>query len=75
MASTLSGLAVTVAQHAPSNNAIIFSAALVILAALIALGRRGDGEREPPSLPDTIPFITNTFQYLTDIGHFLDRAT
>lgn len=28
-----------------------------------------------PRLPDTIPHVTNTIQYLTDAGRFLDRVT
>ncbi|EMD85896.1 hypothetical protein COCC4DRAFT_146681 [Bipolaris maydis ATCC 48331] len=28
----------------------------------------------PPRLPDTIPYVSNTIQYLTDAGRFLDRV-
>ncbi|KAH8659972.1 cytochrome P450 [Xylariales sp. PMI_506] len=29
----------------------------------------------PPALPDTIPYVSNTYQYMTDMRNFLDRAT
>ncbi|OTA83400.1 hypothetical protein M434DRAFT_83944 [Hypoxylon sp. CO27-5] len=32
-------------------------------------------EPQPPYLKETIPFISNTYQYLTDMGAFLDRVT
>lgn len=30
---------------------------------------------QPPQLHDTIPFLTNTYQYLTDVAAFYDRVT
>ena len=30
---------------------------------------------EPPSLDDAIPFVSNTYQYLTDNSAFLKRAS
>jgi hypothetical protein len=39
---------------------------------LILRRREDDG---PPWLPEKIPFVTNTYEYLTDMGSFLDRAT
>ncbi|CCF45829.1 hypothetical protein CH063_03708 [Colletotrichum higginsianum] len=32
-------------------------------------------ENEPPSLPGLIPYISNTYQYITDNGRFLERAS
>ncbi|KAI0508715.1 cytochrome P450 [Xylaria bambusicola] len=47
----------------------VFVAALVI-----ALYLRAPDQKEPPSLPERIPFISNGYQYLTNVSRFMDRV-
>jgi len=41
---------------------------------LLGLHLRSRNSKGPPQLNDTIPYVTNTIQYLTDAGTFMDRA-
>lgn len=48
---------------------------LFVVSAFSALRTgRTTTRKEPPWLRDTIPFVSNTWQYLTDMQGFLDRA-
>ncbi|KAI1413417.1 cytochrome P450 [Hypoxylon sp. FL1857] len=58
-----------------SEHLLIASLAFVVLLSVCILVTTGKNEPQPPRLRETIPFITNTYQYLTDMGAFLDRAT
>ncbi|KAH6701359.1 cytochrome P450 [Leptodontidium sp. MPI-SDFR-AT-0119] len=42
---------------------------------LASLLRSPNAKRYPPRLKDTIPYVSNTIQYLTDAGRFMDRVT
>ncbi|OTA55082.1 cytochrome P450 [Hypoxylon sp. EC38] len=42
---------------------------------IILLRQTSQDQPQPPWLKETIPFISNTCQYLTNMGAFLDRAT
>lgn len=44
---------------------------LLLLASLFALRRKAD---EPPSIPDLIPYVSNTWQYLTHIEGLIRQA-
>ena len=50
---------------------VIFGALVLILAII----SRSRNTKRPPLLNDTIPYVSNTIQYLTDAGRFLDRVT
>ncbi|EUC42425.1 hypothetical protein COCMIDRAFT_103526 [Bipolaris oryzae ATCC 44560] len=50
------------------------SFAIGIIVAFLAFIFRSRNANRPPRLPDTIPYISNTIQYLTDAGRFLDRV-
>jgi hypothetical protein len=57
------------------NMAATVAVALTVLTLLAVLRfTRGPSGREPPRLKETIPFVSNTYQYLTDMGGFMDRA-
>ncbi|KAI0468869.1 cytochrome P450 [Xylaria cf. heliscus] len=47
----------------------------LIASLVITLIQRRTGRREAPMLNEFIPFVSNTYQYLTDMGGFLNRAT
>ncbi|KAI1656394.1 putative cytochrome P450 [Daldinia decipiens] len=45
------------------------------LTAIFAFMRRTGPRREPPYLKETLPLVSNTYEYLTDLSRFMDRAT
>ncbi|KAK3688015.1 cytochrome P450 [Podospora appendiculata] len=47
--------------------------ALAVMTTIIPLLRRSQG-KQPPSLSDTIPFVSNTYQYILNLEAFLARA-
>ncbi|GKT46130.1 cholesterol 7-alpha-monooxygenase [Colletotrichum spaethianum] len=47
---------------------------VVILASLYLLIARS-GQDEPPSLPEVLPFVSNTYQYMTDLPTLMGRAS
>ncbi|KAK5661823.1 hypothetical protein OQA88_9925 [Cercophora sp. LCS_1] len=57
--------------RATLSNVPTLTIPLVLLILVIVFKPR---EKQPPSLPDKIPFISNTLQYLTDPHRFLTRA-
>lgn len=58
-------------SNSPGSLAIPIAIVSVILLVLLV---RPSKSNEPPQLKDTIPYVTNTIQYLTDAGTFLDRV-
>ncbi|KAI5862347.1 cytochrome P450 [Durotheca rogersii] len=66
-----------VARHLERSLAIPFTIVLLSGVLLITFVFRllGKNEPQPPYLWEAIPFVSNTYQYLTDMGAFLDRAT
>jgi hypothetical protein len=44
------------------------------LAIMILRWSTNGGSKEPPSLKGTIPIISNTYQYMTDMQLFLQRV-
>lgn len=52
---------------------LIILALLSVLVILISR-RLSNNEPQPPYLKEAIPFVSNTYQYFTDMGAFLDRA-
>ncbi|KAH0433866.1 hypothetical protein CcaCcLH18_05618 [Colletotrichum camelliae] len=48
---------------------------LIILLPLIFLAVRSGGKDDPPSMAETIPFVSNTFQYMTNSKAFMHRAS
>ncbi|KAK5655986.1 hypothetical protein OQA88_5124 [Cercophora sp. LCS_1] len=57
----------------PHQLAITIPLGLCILLILALLPSR-NGAKQPPMLPETIPYVTNTLQYLTNMDTFLARA-
>ncbi|KAI1139192.1 cytochrome P450 [Hypoxylon sp. FL0543] len=64
-----------VVAHSERLLAASFTIFVLSSVLVIVLSRIRKNEPQPPRLKETIPFITNTYQYLTDMGTFLDRAT
>lgn len=61
------------AAHVAERPTILTAVALVVLlSGLLQLSSRG---KQPPYLKERIPYVTNTIQYLTDVGTFLNRVT
>ncbi|KAF4432307.1 25-hydroxycholesterol 7-alpha-hydroxylase [Colletotrichum fructicola] len=50
-------------------------AGLIIILPLIFLTVRSDSKDDPPSMAETIPFVSNTFQYMTNSRAFMQRAS
>lgn len=55
------------------DSPVVLVVCLLAPAILFILTR--SNAKSPPSLSDKIPFITNTIQYLTNAGTFIDRVT
>ncbi|GKT94837.1 cytochrome P450 family protein [Colletotrichum tofieldiae] len=51
-----------------------FVTCIVVLASLYLLFAR-PRQDEPPSLPEVLPFISNTYQYMTDLPTLMERAS
>ncbi|KAI3332060.1 cytochrome P450 [Xylariaceae sp. AK1471] len=49
---------------------LLFLVAVILVAHFL----KPTSDKEPPSLPESIPFISNGYQYLTDISHFVHRV-
>lgn len=60
------------AANAAERPTILVALVLVFLVLGLKLSPRG---KQPPYLRERIPYVTNTIQYLTDVGTFLDRVT
>lgn len=59
------------------SNTALSPTSLVVLCVVIAIAvtwLRSSNSNQPPRLQDKIPYITNTIQYLTDAGRFIDRV-
>ncbi|KAK0702256.1 cytochrome P450 [Lasiosphaeris hirsuta] len=61
-------------EFALSRSDIIGPLLLVLLALFLAVPVLRGRRKEPPSLSDTIPFVSNTYQYLTNMSYFMTRA-
>jgi len=46
----------------------------VLLALTVSMLWPKPGPRRPPMLGDTIPYVTNTFQYMANMDKFLARG-
>ena len=47
----------------------------VLLAVVVAIFKPRSGtSKKPPCLPETVPYVSNTYQYITNQKGFLDRA-
>lgn len=55
--------------------ALAFALSFPIGLILLLVFWRRKETKHPPWLEEDIPFISNTYQYLTDMGKFLERAT
>ncbi|KAK1997997.1 cytochrome P450 [Colletotrichum falcatum] len=51
-----------------------FVTSIAVLASVYFLFARR-GQDEPPSLPDILPFVGNTYQYMTNLPRLMDRAS
>lgn len=59
------------------SNTALSPTVLMVLCVVIATAvtlLRSSNSNQPPRLQDKIPYITNTIQYLTDAGGFIDRV-
>ncbi|KAK2007308.1 cytochrome P450 [Colletotrichum eremochloae] len=52
-----------------------FVTCIVLLAAIYFLFLAPRGQDEPPSLPEMLPFVGNTYQYMTNLPRLMDRAS
>ncbi len=57
-------------QANPMASSLVI-AVIVAVVARILWRSRSNG---PPMLPETIPYVSNTYQYMTDMRTFLSRA-
>ncbi|TQN68328.1 Cholesterol 7-alpha-monooxygenase [Colletotrichum shisoi] len=48
---------------------------LAVLASLCVLVAQHSSQDAPPSLPEALPFIGNTYQYMTDLPTLMDRVS
>lgn len=63
--------------HLLQTPSVVYVAVFLVAGILgyILKGRRKQAEgKQPPWLVERIPYITNTYQYWTDMESFLDRA-
>ncbi|KAF4775274.1 hypothetical protein HER10_EVM0008585 [Colletotrichum scovillei] len=67
------GLLQSLQQHATSPTITWLLLPLIGIAFLRHVLR--PKANEPPSLPGLIPYVSNTYQYITDNSRFLERAT
>ncbi|KAL2877049.1 hypothetical protein SGCOL_007670 [Colletotrichum sp. CLE4] len=67
------GLLQSLQQHATSS--IITWLLLPLLGVAFFRHVLRPKANEPPSLPGLIPYVSNTYQYITDNSRFLERAT
>lgn len=68
---------IAVDELATQVTRLLGSPALILAAVLLlAFGvTKSLSTKQPPHLNETIPFLSNTYQYLTNAGDFLDRVT
>lgn len=65
------GLVYLIANHTLPS---LMLALPLFVVSMFLVSWRND-KRQPPWLGEDIPFVSNTYLYLTDMGNFLDRAT
>jgi hypothetical protein len=54
---------------------LFFTTLVVLLPALLLWFRSWSQDtKEPPSLRDVLPFLTNTYQYMTNQTKFIERV-
>jgi hypothetical protein len=53
--------------------AVLLGLALLLVAFIF--GMSPAAQKKPPMLRETIPYISNTYQYMADMNTFLSRAT
>jgi hypothetical protein len=46
---------------------------MFVAAIIVSFYLRIPRKKVPPSLPETIPFISNGYAYVSNVGTFLDR--
>jgi hypothetical protein len=76
--SALFTLSIMDSLHALAANAAerpTILVALVLVFLVSGLLKLSPREKQPPYLKERIPYVTNTIQYLTDVGTFLNRVT
>ncbi|KXH49257.1 hypothetical protein CSIM01_13125 [Colletotrichum simmondsii] len=51
------------------------AAIAVLIPVILLFCLRRPSQDEPPSLPEVVPFISNTYQYMTNIRRLMERAS
>ncbi|KAK1980220.1 cytochrome P450 [Colletotrichum cereale] len=67
-------------MNAPGSASLQFVAEYPFLTCIVSLAAiyfilARQGQDEPPSLPEILPFVGNTYQYMTNLPTLMDRAS
>jgi hypothetical protein len=75
MAITDVGATLRTGLEESGHSTITFLLGLTLLLVASALAIRSADQGKPPMLRETIPFLSNTYQYMSDMDTFLSRVT
>ena len=71
----LNGTVVQFTELVGRQSQILAVAVLAVIVLLVPIGLHRKREDQPPALPELIPYVSNTLQFMTNNVRFLERAS